>query len=52
MVVSIWQTIEDWIRWEKSNERKATEAQLERLLEEPTKYEIYDVVSTNLWKLI
>ena len=52
MVVSIWQTVEDWIRWQESEERKSIEGKLERLLLEPTKYEIYDVVSTKLWTLI
>ena len=52
MVVSIWQTVEDWIRWQENDERKSIEVQLERVLLEPTKYETYDVVSTKLWTLI
>ena len=52
MVISIWQTLENWNSWQESEERKANEAQLEKLLQEPAKYEIYDVVSTNLWKLV
>ena len=42
-VISTWQTIEDWIRWQESNEREANETQLERMLEEPTQFEIYDI---------
>ena len=42
-VVSTWQTVEDWIRWEESDERAANEAKLESLLEVPTKFEIYDL---------
>ena len=34
-VVSTWQTIDDWIRWEESDERSAKENQLEGLLERP-----------------
>ncbi len=42
-VISTWQTIEDWIRWQESDEREANESQLESMLEEPTKFEIYDI---------
>jgi len=42
-VVSTWHSLEDWIHWQESKERETNEAQLEDLLEEPTKYEIYDV---------
>jgi len=42
-VVSTWQTVEDWIRWEESDVRAANEAKLEGLLEERTKFEVYDL---------
>ena len=42
-VISTWQSVEDWIRWEESEDRASTEAELESLLEEPTKFEVYDV---------
>jgi heme oxygenase (mycobilin-producing) len=42
-VISTWQTVEDWINWQESDERARNEAQLEKMLEEPTKYEVYDV---------
>jgi heme-degrading monooxygenase HmoA len=42
-VVSTWQTIDDWIRWEESDERSAQENQLEGLQERPTDFEIYDL---------
>ena len=32
MVVSIWQTVEDWNRWQESDERKANDEKLERFL--------------------
>ena len=44
-IVSSWQKIEDWIHWQNSAERAANEAMIESLLEQPTKYEIYDVSS-------
>jgi heme-degrading monooxygenase HmoA len=45
-VVSSWSTIEDWIRWQNSDKRTANEANIEKILEVPTKYEIYDIRST------
>ncbi len=42
-VISTWQTIEDWIRWQESDEREVNETQLESMLEEPAKFEIYDI---------
>jgi heme-degrading monooxygenase HmoA len=42
-VISTWQTIEDWIEWQDSDERAATEARLDKILEEAAKFEIYDL---------
>ena len=42
-VVSTWQSIDDWIRWEESDARSSGEGQLEDLLEGPTDFEIYDL---------
>jgi len=42
-IVSSWQNIEDWMQWQNRAERAANEAMIESLLEQPTKYEIYDV---------
>jgi len=42
-VISTWQTIEEWIEWQESEERAATEANLDHILEEPAKFEIYDL---------
>ena len=52
MVVSIWQTVEDWNRWQESDERKADDEKLERFLVSPAEYGVFDVVSTKLWSLI
>ena len=43
MVISTWQTIEDWIRWQESDARAAKEDQLESLQEGPANFEIYDL---------
>ena len=42
-VVSTWQAIDDWIRWQESDERSAKEEQLEGLQEGPANFEIYDL---------
>jgi len=42
-VVSTWQTVEDWIHWEESDQRAANEAKLEDLQKTPVKFEIYDL---------
>jgi heme-degrading monooxygenase HmoA len=42
-VVSTWQSVEDWIHWEESEQRAANEAKLEGLQKTPVKFEIYDM---------
>ena len=42
-VVSTWQTVEDWIQWEESDERAAHEAKLADILQAPAQFEVYDV---------
>jgi heme-degrading monooxygenase HmoA len=42
-MVSTWQKIDDWIRWQESDERAAKEDQLESLQEGPANFEIYDL---------
>jgi len=42
-VVSTWQTVEDWIQWEESDERAANEARLKDILKIPAQFEVYDV---------
>ncbi len=42
-VVSTWQTIDDWIRWQESDARSAKEDQMEDLQEGPANFEIYDL---------
>lgn len=41
LVISTWQTIENWLAWKENNDRKANEARLEQYLEFPTEYEEY-----------
>ena len=45
-VVSTWQQVEDWIRWQSNEDRAQMEAELEELLDQPTIYEVFDVHGT------
>ena len=42
-VVSTWQTVDDWIRWEESDAREVLEAKLKDILNSPAQFEVYDV---------
>ena len=42
VVVSTWADVEDWIRWQSSEDRDRNEALLEDLLDQPTVYEVFD----------
>ena len=46
LVISMWQGMENWLKWKENPERNANETQLERWLEEPTSYSSY-VYSTH-----
>jgi heme-degrading monooxygenase HmoA len=41
LVISMWQDMDNWIRWRENLERKANEKMLERWLEEPTIYDSF-----------
>ncbi len=41
MVISTWQTSEDWEKWLKSSDREAIQGQIDALLGGETVYEIY-----------
>ena len=41
IVISTWESIDDWQRWKDSPERAEIEAQLEALQEEPTVFESF-----------
>jgi heme-degrading monooxygenase HmoA len=43
IVVSMWQKIEDWNQWKKSDLRSEIEAGFESLLDGSTKYEAYNL---------
>ena len=41
VVISTWQSIDDWRTWEKNSERKRIQAKIERLMSRPTKTRVY-----------
>lgn len=47
LVISTWQSVEDWIRWQESEERASNETRIENLLDRPTVYDVYDIVSSS-----
>ena len=46
-VISTWQSVENWIRWQESEERASNESRIENLLDRPTTYEVYDIASSS-----
>jgi len=41
IVITTWQSADDWKRWEKNPERKKIQAKIEKLMARPTKTKIY-----------
>ncbi|MBW2412654.1 MAG: antibiotic biosynthesis monooxygenase [Deltaproteobacteria bacterium] len=41
LVISTWQSVEDWERWADSPQRKAIQGKIDELLGEKTEYEVY-----------
>nr|WP_321466839.1 antibiotic biosynthesis monooxygenase [uncultured Desulfobulbus sp.] len=42
MVISTWQSLDDWRAWTLSKERIDLQEQIDKLLGAPTKYEIFE----------
>ncbi len=45
MVISTWQTADDWKSWQQSRERRELQGQVDSLIGERTFYEIFEPVS-------
>ena len=41
LVISEWQTLEDWHKWMKSKERDAIQTKIETAIGEPTEHSVY-----------
>jgi heme-degrading monooxygenase HmoA len=46
LVVSIWETMEDWNNWFRNPERKEIQDQVDSLIGERTFYEVFQPVSS------
>jgi heme-degrading monooxygenase HmoA len=43
VVVSMWHSLENWDRWKNSGVRMQIEGEIEKLLDIPTAYEMYNL---------
>ncbi len=41
IVITTWQTVDDWKAWEKNPERKKIQAKIEKLMARPTRTKVY-----------
>ncbi len=41
IVITTWQSVNDWKEWDKNPERKKIQAKIEKLMTRPTKTKIY-----------
>ena len=41
VVITTWQSVDEWRAWERNSERKKIQAKIERLMSRPTKTKIY-----------
>lgn len=44
LVISTWQTLDDWRNWWLSDERKALQNKIDTLLNTPTEFEVFENV--------
>ena len=47
VVISKWESPEDWDAWQNSDQKKTINAKMEKLLDEPTRYESF--VFSKFW---
>ena len=45
MVISTWETTDDWKKWQQSEERRDLQGQVDSLIGERTFYEVFEPVS-------
>jgi heme-degrading monooxygenase HmoA len=41
LVISLWYSLENWLKWKENTIRKTVESELEEYLKGPTEYEVY-----------
>jgi antibiotic biosynthesis monooxygenase (ABM) superfamily enzyme len=49
VTISTWEGPENWIAWEKSKLRAELLKEIEPLVEDQTKVELYDIIPTTRW---
>jgi antibiotic biosynthesis monooxygenase (ABM) superfamily enzyme len=49
VAISTWEGPENWIAWEKSKVREELVKEIEPLVEDRTRVEIYDIIPTTRW---
>ena len=41
IVITTWQSVDDWKKWEKNTDRRKIQAKIEKLMARPTKTKVY-----------
>jgi len=41
VVMSVWQSVENWLQWKKNADREAYDEEMKQYLEKPTEYDVY-----------
>ena len=49
IVISTWERPENWIAWEQSKVRAELLKEIEPLVEDQTRVELYDIIPTKKW---
>jgi len=49
LAISTWESPENWIAWEKSKVRAELLKEIEPLVEDQTRVEMYDIIPTTRW---
>jgi len=49
LVISTWDRTENWVAWEKSKVMAELLKEIEPLVEDQTRVEIYDIIPTTKW---
>jgi heme-degrading monooxygenase HmoA len=48
IVISTWESVEDWKRWSNKEERVEVQSRIEELLTEPSKTKIYELIGAKI----
>ena len=48
IVISTWESVEDWKRWSNEEERMEVQSKIEELLTEPSETKIYELIGAKI----